>query len=288
MHLDVEPDGGRRTWVCRAHPGEDGVRVESVDRLDDLPGGFEGFDAASRSLVAKILDAPRSVWGLDFAFALPLAAHGAAVKRSLAGGVADPISADWRMSLDRVLELTEEADLEPACDPDSLSAWSRGATSPGSGVRQEDLRRALRGIAGVLVPLLARSSVVVLPMDPLPVIPAGTPPAMAARAPSIFVLEVDAFRRLAAGDRADPARDGGAHEDAEIDSHEARSAALETLHAEGMVRPMQRALRLRIAEDPGALLATSAAAGAWHGFRSVDHASARRDPRLSGQGYPYA
>ena len=288
VHLDVGTDGGRRTWICRAHPGDDGVRVESADRLIDLPGGDETFEGASRALVAKILDAPRSVWGLDFGFALPIAAHDGAAPRPPGDGVADPVAAAWRAGLDRLLEIAEPDDLVGACDPDALAAWSRCGQRSASGERYTEFERARRGISAVVAPMGARPGVVVLPMDLLPLVPAGAPAAMAARAASIFVLEVAPRRRLASGDESGPAGELRADVDRAIDSPEERSEALETLQADGLVRPMQRALRVRIAESRGALLATAAAACAWNGFRSVDHASVRRDPRLPVLGYAYA
>jgi len=74
-------DAGRHTWICRAHPGRDGIRVESVDPLMDLPGGARGRQEALRSLVPKVLEAPRSAWGFDFPFALPMD-----VLKALVGG----------------------------------------------------------------------------------------------------------------------------------------------------------------------------------------------------------
>lgn len=66
--LSAAGDAGDRTWVCRATPGADGIRVESVDRLVDLPGGIGDRAGAYRALVAKVLEAPRSVWGFDAPF----------------------------------------------------------------------------------------------------------------------------------------------------------------------------------------------------------------------------
>jgi len=61
-------EGTHDIWVCRAHPGADGIRVESVERLADLPGGEADPAGAARSLVGKIRDAPRSAWGFDAPF----------------------------------------------------------------------------------------------------------------------------------------------------------------------------------------------------------------------------
>lgn len=70
--LAAGDDCGDRTWVCRAHPGSEGIRVESVEPLSRLPGGALDPAGACRSLVAKVLEAPRSAWGFDFAFGDPI------------------------------------------------------------------------------------------------------------------------------------------------------------------------------------------------------------------------
>ena len=66
-------DAGKHIWVCRAHPGADGIRIESVDPLTELPGAMVQRDDALRALVQKVIESPRSAWGFDFSFALPAA-----------------------------------------------------------------------------------------------------------------------------------------------------------------------------------------------------------------------
>jgi len=78
-------DAGRHIWVCRAHPGSDGIRVESVDPLVELPGGARGRDEALQALAQKVLEAPRSAWGFDFPFALPMGVLTATEGEEVAG-----------------------------------------------------------------------------------------------------------------------------------------------------------------------------------------------------------
>jgi len=65
VHVDGLGEGTHDIWVCRAHPGSDGIRIESIERLVDLPGGAADAAGAARTLVGKIREAPRSAWGFD-------------------------------------------------------------------------------------------------------------------------------------------------------------------------------------------------------------------------------
>ena len=77
-------DAGRHIWICRAHPGNNGIRVESIDPLSELPGGVIEREVALQALVQKVTESSRSAWGLDFSFGLPKA-----VLDVLAPGVSD-------------------------------------------------------------------------------------------------------------------------------------------------------------------------------------------------------
>ncbi len=68
VHVGGLIDGAHDIWVCRAHPGVDGIRVESIERLADLPGGVPDATGAALTLVSKIREAPRSVWGFSAPF----------------------------------------------------------------------------------------------------------------------------------------------------------------------------------------------------------------------------
>lgn len=66
--MDGIGDSAPDIWVCRAHPGADGIRIESIERLVDLPGGVADAAGAALALVGKIREAPRSAWGFDAPF----------------------------------------------------------------------------------------------------------------------------------------------------------------------------------------------------------------------------
>ncbi len=76
VHVDGLGKGAHDIWVCRAHPGGDGIRIESIERLVDLPGGVPEGEGAARTLVGKIREAPRSAWGFDAPFGEVPAAAG--------------------------------------------------------------------------------------------------------------------------------------------------------------------------------------------------------------------
>jgi hypothetical protein len=137
-------------WVCRAHPGADGIRVESLERLLDLPGGVPDGAGAARALVDKIRDAPRSAWGFSAAFGRP-------------GPNPDAAGIAGRPSR------RTETDHGLAARPDVAGAWMR---------------------EGVLQPLAAASHVCVLPLDQLPLVTPGMPAAMVAGAATTYLLEV--------------------------------------------------------------------------------------------------
>lgn len=275
-------DSGRHTWVCRAHPGSGGVRVESVDRLCDLPGGEVDRRAAFRALVAKVLDAPRSAWGLDFAFGLPEAA----VERLLGNGPVideegrDPAPAQrrWRALLARVAEAREPASLTVGESPRRTEEGSRVAAS-------RDRSRDLRGLGGVLAPLAAQPHVAVLPHEPLPVLPEGTPSAMRARAPHIYLLEVWPRTLLERLRRQELQSVAGA----DVTSEAGRDEVVRGLVAASLVRPMaQRTRRAFAADDSGRSLdALLCAVGAWRGYREADHAALCADPRTGLEGHLY-
>jgi hypothetical protein len=240
VHLADGPDSGLRTWVCRAHPGAAGIRLEGVDPIAELPGGAADSEVASRALVTKILEAQRSAWGFDFAFGLPLGA---------AGG--------------RDTAADRQTDRE------------RGLPGPLTVGRAEATRRGMREIVG---PLWGNPAVVVLPFDPLPVLAPGTPPAMAARAASIYLLEVSPACLLGEIVGA-PTLAPEAVED--------RARMVRCLVDRGWLRPASRALRQRAAERPESLAAVAAAVAAWRGTRRNDHGLLAANPAYRAEGYVY-
>jgi len=238
--VDGVGHGTHDIWVCRAHPGSGGIRIESIERLIDLPGGVPEAKAAACSLVAKVREAPRSAWGFDAPFGGALPGPGEE------GGV----------------RLTER-ERGVAETPAAAGRWMQ---------------------ARILEPLAATSQVCVLPLQIAPLAVAGMPPAMAAGVASTYVLEV-APAALVEALRAEgldlPAV--GQSDDA------TRLRGLRELSAAGLVRPMARGMRQRVAADAGAggLAALYCALAAWRGYRGYDHAALHGNADYAEEGFIY-
>lgn len=276
-------DAGDHIWVCRAHPGDDGIRIESVEPLSRLPGGASPRLDAMRALVGKVIESPRSAWGFDFCFALPapvvealapgVRGHGAQIDVVGSWGSADALRRLCRAAMGR-RELRRRTDREAATllSPYNLRIY----------------RQTFHGMVEVLSPLRRRPEVAVLPFDRLT---AGRGDGQrlpfnraAGGLQHIYVMEVCPASLLAA--LALPAsgykgRGGGAG---------ARRQAIFThLVRAGLVRPVPRALRRRIVEQSGgdALDALLAAVAAWRGYRGHDHGALRADPDFGREGFVY-
>jgi hypothetical protein len=68
VHLAACAPERLEAWLCRAHPGTDGIRIEGIERFENLPGGSTVPAQAAAALVLKISEAPRSAWGFDAPF----------------------------------------------------------------------------------------------------------------------------------------------------------------------------------------------------------------------------
>jgi hypothetical protein len=156
-------DAGDHIWVCRAHPGADGLRLESVDPLSSLPGGAVAREDAHRALVQKVIESPRSAWGFDFSFALP---------RSLLASLAPAVSTYGR-HLDVVAAYGDPETMRSRCNEASPAGELRRktdaeASTPFSPYNLRIYKQTYYGIVDVLRPLRPRAEVAVLPFDLLP------------------------------------------------------------------------------------------------------------------------
>jgi hypothetical protein len=280
-------DAGRHIWICRAHPGADGIRVEGIDRLDELPGGETERDGALRALVQKVLESPRSAWGFDFSFALPqpvvaeLVAEGATYSEQL----------EWLATLEGADELRR---LCGAVGSGELRRRTDGeAATPFSPYNLRIYKQTFHGMVGVLRPLRTRPEIAVLPLDRLPETAAegiaggGRLPfnrSASGKAPHIYVMEVCPSSVLAALGYPRVGYKGEGDDEARV-----RKRILERLVSDELVRPMRRELRTRILDDTAAdaLDALLAAVGAWRGYRSYDHAALGADPLFGIEGFVY-
>jgi hypothetical protein len=290
VDFSAASDAGRHIWICRAHPGSAGIRVESVDPLVKLPGGARDRESSLASLVQKVLEAPRSAWGFDFSFGLPV---------ELLASDETAAASGWERQL---------AALTAWADADEMRRWCRKraggrelrrqtdeeASTPFSPYNLRIYRQTYHGIRDVLRPLWGRPDVAILPMDALP---AGGPAEAegrlpfnvgrpGSRVPHIYLMETcpaSLLRQLGylpelsrykgeAGWRA-----------------ERRAAILGRLIEAGLVRPVGHGLRSRIVDDVhgDALDAVLAAVASWRGYRDYDHGEIRENQRYAVEGHVY-
>lgn len=278
-------DAGKHIWVCRAHPGANGIRIESVDPLAELPGGAVQRDAALRALVQKVIGSPRSAWGFDFSFALP-----APVLETLA-----PALRDYAQQLAMVAGFEDADTLRQRCNEASRDSELRRraddeASMPFSPYNLRIYKQTYHGMVDVLRPLQGRPEVAVLPFDQLPYDTAAQGERLAfhraagGRAPHIYLMEVCPASVLSVLHL--PVR---GYKGADGDAAAKRHSILGHLAGDGLVRPARRALRNRIVEEPegNALDAVLAAVGAWRGYRNYDHRELRADPNYGVEGFVY-
>ncbi len=286
VDFSAAQDAGRHIWICRAHPGSDGIRLESVDPIAKLPGGAVPRDDAFRALVQKVVESPRSAWGFDFSFALP---------EGVAAAIA-PAGSDYTQRVDAVAACADAGALRARCREAAPGAELRRKTdvessTPFSPYNLRIFRQTYHGIADVLRPLRARSEVAVLPFDRLPEsrerADARLPfhHAASGTVPHVYLMEVcpaSVLAKLGYSTRG--------YKGAGDDRRARRRGILAALVDDGLVRPTARALRERILGDSAgdAVDSVLAAVGAWRGYRDYDHAALRADPHYGVEGFVYA
>jgi hypothetical protein len=278
-------NAGDRTWVCRAHPGSDGIRIESVDPLSALPGGAVDLAPAMRALVGKVGEAPRSAWGFDFSFALPVQVL----------DVVAPAARTYDAQLDVVASFGDADVLRERCAAAVPGGEVRRrtdieASTPFSPYNLRIYKQTYHGMVDVLRALHGRPEIAVLPFDPLP--PADDDAgarlpfnrAAGAGAPHVYLMEVCPASVLTALGLREPGYKGN-----DVHAAAKRHAIFGHLAGAGLVRPAPRALRGRIVEQPGgdALDAVLAAVGAWRGYRDHDHTALNADPVYGREGFVY-
>ncbi len=278
-------DAGNHIWICRAHPGNDGIRVESIDSLSGLPGGVIQREAALPTLVQKVTESPRSAWGFDFSFGLPKAildvlAPGVSGYSDQLGVVVGFGTADTL--LEQCINASPGAELRRRTDDEASTPFS-----------PYDLRiyeQTFHGLTQVLRPLRSRPEVAVLPFDALPQVGLQSGEHLpfnrvaAGSVPHIYIMEVCPASVLAKLDYPTRGYKGAGKRETE-----ARRGMLRRLIDDGLVRPMAHAQRRRIIEEKqgAALDAVFAAVSAWRGTRNYDHAALRADPMYGLEGFVY-
>ena len=278
-------DAGRHIWICRAHPGNNGIRVESIDPLSELPGGVIEREVALQALVQKVTESSRSAWGLDFSFGLPKA-----VLDVLAPGVSD-----YTDQLRVMVSLGKAGTLLEQCTEVSPSVELRRRTddetsTPFSPYNQRTYKQTFHGLTEVLRPLRSLPEVAVLPFDALPQTDRQSGDRLpfnrvaSADMPHIYVMEVCPASVLAKLGYPTHGYRGRSESESE-----ARRGMLRRLIKDGLMRPMTRAQKGRVIENEhgAALDSIFAAVGAWRGTRDYDHAALRADPMYGLEGFVY-
>ena len=288
VDFSAAKDAGSRTWVCRGHPGADGVRIESVDPIDALPGGATAREEAFRALVQKIVESPRSAWGLDFCFGLPQP-----VAMGIGTGAAPT---ELNVSLENVAACSDADEFRRRCADAADGAELRRRTddeaaTPFSPYNLRIYKQTFHGMTSVLKPLRSRNEIAVLPFDRLPEMADSSGRrlpfhhAASGRAPHIYLMEVCPASVLKALEYPDKG-----YKRADERSRRQRLELLQRLVRDGLVRPVARQLRDRITDDANgdALDAVLAAVGAWRGYRGVDHSVLHANPLYAAEGFVYA
>jgi hypothetical protein len=283
-------DAGRHIWICRAHPGRDGIRVESVDPLDELPGGARNRDAALSSLVQKVIEAPRSAWGFDFSFGLPVEVLTSGREASASG---------WERQLAALATWADAEELRRWCQDRAGGRELRRQTdeetsTPFSPYNLRIYKQTFYGLRDVLRPLRTHPDVAILPMDALPA--SGSTEAggrlpfnigrPGSRLPHIYLMETCPASLLG---RLGHLPELGRYKGEAGGRAERRAAILARLIEAGLVRPVGRGLRSRIVDNVygDALDAVLAAVASWRGYRDYDHGELRDDPRYPLEGFVY-
>ena len=283
-------DAGRRISVCRAHPGEAGIRIETVDPLAELPGGAVERAAAFRALVQKVKEAPRSAWGFDFPFALPSSLH-----EELLGKAADK----WPGQVEALAALDGPVEFRSLCRRISGGReWRRvtdeEAAAPFCPYNLRMFKQTFYGMTEVLGALQGAAGVAILPLQCLPSA-AATPHDARLPAnirspggplPHIYLLEVCPASLL---DKLGYSPGLNGYKGRGTDKAEKRGAILRRLTQDGLVRSVTRSLRARIVDDPAGdgLDSVLAAVAVWRGYREYDHVELSNSSGYAVEGHIY-
>ena len=64
-------DAGKHIWIAEGTPTPDGVRIDTLPRVDTLPTGGAAFEEAMTGLCDRLASLTDSIVGLDFPFSIP-------------------------------------------------------------------------------------------------------------------------------------------------------------------------------------------------------------------------
>lgn len=149
-------DAGKNIWIATGDVAESGVRITTLERAADLPGGAKEFAPALAALVTRVARLSDHIIGFDFPFSLPRdlieQRTWPAFVRAFASEYGTP--EDFR---DRCRGLTEGKELKRRTDTEARVPWCA--------YNLRLYRQTWAGIRHVLYPLIADNTARVIPMQ---------------------------------------------------------------------------------------------------------------------------
>tara|TARA_R110000868_G_scaffold10313_1_gene50545 strand:+ start:15654 stop:16454 length:801 start_codon:yes stop_codon:yes gene_type:complete len=149
-------DAGNNIWIAAGDVTPAGVRIDSLHRAADLPGGAREFAPALEALVAHVATLADHIVGFDFPFSLPAELIDQASWRSFVRSFATEFDTPERFR-DRCRAITGGRELKRKCDTEARVPWCA--------YNLRLYRQTWSGIRHVLHPLVAENRARVIPMQ---------------------------------------------------------------------------------------------------------------------------
>lgn len=147
---------GKNIWIAEGAITPEGVKLESLVRAADLPGGENAFDAAMPALVDRVATLTDHVVGFDFPFSLPVSLiaqdNWPSFARSFAADYTNP-----EQFRDHCRQQTGGREFKRATDTEARVPWCV--------YNLRLYRQTWAGIRHVLHPLVEQHSARVIPMQ---------------------------------------------------------------------------------------------------------------------------
>lgn len=214
---------GKNIWIAEGAVTPNGVKIESVQRAADLPGGENAFDAAMTALVAHVATLTDHVIGFDFPFSLPASLisqdNWPSFARCFATDYTNP-----EQFRDHCRGQTGGRELKRATDREARVPWCA--------YNLRLYRQTWAGIRHVLYPLVNEHNARVIPMQK----PVNSKPLLAEICPASTLKIEDLYAPYKG--RGDALRD-------------ARADILRSVTRRGLLSPVRGRLRGTILDNTG-------------------------------------
>lgn len=150
-------EAGRNIWIAAGEVTPSGaVKIDSLHRAADLPGGAKEFTPAINALVARVATLSDHIVGFDFPFSLPAELIDQRTWPSFVRAFADDY-AEPETFRDRCRSITDGKELKRKTDTEARVPWCA--------YNLRLYRQTWAGIRHVLHPLLKNNRVRVIPMQ---------------------------------------------------------------------------------------------------------------------------